>query len=389
MKETHNYLVPDYYPNFACKMGACRTSCCEGWPVSLSMEDYFRLLGVNCRKSLRGKLDCALHVLDRPTQEEYARIQPRFDGNCPLRLEDGRCAIHAELGEAALSAVCRLYPRGPRAEGDYECSCSNSCEAVIELFLRRDAPLKFLNLPLTFDLPAPSGRTVFFETVGREQEIRLHFIRILQDRARSMPERMLTLGLNLREMEAALDARDARKVDLLLRETAPKIPPMPDSAGSAALECGLRMVEGMLEILDAHSRSLRSYGEAALALFGQGLPLLSKYRTARTRFEEIFPRWEIYFEHILVNHMFFSRFPFQDRPESLADEFLALCAVYALLRFLCVGWMADKQAEADFVDVVSAAFRLIDHTEFDRYASRLLRKLGCKTPETICDLLLL
>lgn len=65
---------------------------------------------------------------------------------------------------------------------------------------------------------------------------------------------------------------------------------------------------------------------------------------------------------MLVNHMFFARFPFQDRPISLSDEFIALCAVYSLLRFLGIGYMRDKTDESAFVDVASAVFRLVDHT---------------------------
>ena len=36
---THEYLVPDYVPDFACKMGACRSACCEGWPISFTKDD--------------------------------------------------------------------------------------------------------------------------------------------------------------------------------------------------------------------------------------------------------------------------------------------------------------------------------------------------------------
>ena len=100
------------------------------------------------------------------------------------------------------------------------------------------------------------------------------------------------------------------------------------------------------------------------------------YLAARQRFEERYPNWEILFEHMLVNHMFFSCFPFQDRQETLRDEFIAICVVYTLLRFLCIGWMAQHEAKADLVDVCAAAFRLIDHTEFDRYASHRLSSFG-------------
>ena len=115
MGNAHEYLMPDYYPDFHCKTGMCRAACCVGWNVSLSMQDYFRLLGVECRKHVREKLDCALHVKRYPTEDSYAELVHRYDGNCPLRMESGLCAIHAEAGEQALPAICRLYPRAIRA----------------------------------------------------------------------------------------------------------------------------------------------------------------------------------------------------------------------------------------------------------------------------------
>ena len=134
MKETNEFLIPDYYSDFTCKMGECRCACCVGWPISISMKNYFHLIGIDCKKSLRDRLDCGLRVIDNPTEDEYARFEPRYDGNCPLRMQDGRCAIHAELGEEVLPDVCRLYPRGIRVEeGICESSCANSCEAVLEM----------------------------------------------------------------------------------------------------------------------------------------------------------------------------------------------------------------------------------------------------------------
>ena len=90
MKETMAYLVPDYYPAFACKMGACRSACCEGWPISFSLTDYFKLLSVECSPELRRKIDGAMHLCEYPSPEAYAQITPRYDGQCPMRLADGR-----------------------------------------------------------------------------------------------------------------------------------------------------------------------------------------------------------------------------------------------------------------------------------------------------------
>lgn len=383
MKETHEYLVPDYYPQFSCKMGACRAACCVGWPVSITMEDYFKLLGVDCSPELRRRLDISLHLAEHPMPEEYAQFIPRYDGDCRLRLDDGRCALHAELGEDALSYVCRLYPRGPRTEGDYECSCANSCEAVIELLFRHDAPIEFIRQTLTFDLPKSTLRTVFFETVGREQEIRLHFIRILQRREYPLPRRLMLLAAALHDMDAALNAKDEAQVAALLQgegEMPVYVEKLPDWAH---LKLGLEAAARMVELFDRGSDSIRSYGEAALEYFGNDDGAFGRYAIARAHFDALMPKWEVYFENMLVNHMFFARFPFQDRPVSLQDEFIALCAVYALLRFLGIGWMADKNSESDFVDVAAAAFRLIDHTSFDRYAAPALKSLGCGEPEKL------
>ena len=371
------YLVPDYFPAFSCKMGDCRRPCCEGWPISVSMKDYFTLLGVECSPELRRKLDCALHLAPHPSPDAYAQILPRYDGKCPLHLPDGRCGLHAECGGDALAAVCRLYPRGVRNGEDRECSCANSCEKVIELLLERDEPLHFIHIKQDFGLPDAPPRHHFFYTGGREQEIRLWLISQLQKREYPLPQRMLLLGQALHAMDAALEARNDAQIDALLLGKTP-IPaptlPVPDYD---KLLSGLATMERMLTILDMSSNSIRAYGEEALAYFGSGDDVFENYEAATARLSAVVPQWERWFEHLLVNHMFFVQFPFQDRPVSLKDEYLSLCAVYMLLRCLLVGCLARCGDLTHAVDVAAAAFRLVDHTEFDRYAGPLLRELGC------------
>lgn len=388
MEETHAFLVPDYYPKFSCKMGKCRSACCEGWPITLSMRDYFRLLGVACSKPLRIELDCAMHILPNATPQAYARINPTWKGTCPMRRKDGRCGVHAELGPDALADVCRLYPRAIHTDGAYECSCANSCEAVLDLMFSSPAPIRFLLMNLTMDLPDAARRTVFFETMGREQKIRLYFIGIIQNRTFPLPQRLLNLGTALHEMEIALNDKNEMRVDALLSGLPLHSPQFSDLLEEASLLSMLGVVERMVEAVDERSASVHRYGKAALARFQSGRPMDS-YVAVRRHFEKALPQWHVYLEHLLVNHMFFERFPFQDRPESLSDEFIAICAVYAMLRFLGMGWMADKQSMDDFIDVAAAAFRFISHTSFDRYAAHLLKTPDSSEKATILNLLLI
>lgn len=383
MKETHTFLVPDYFPQFACKMGACRTACCTGWPVTISRDNYFHLLGVDCSPELRHRLDCGLRPVDYPTPDAYARFEHRWDGECAARLPDGRCAIHAELGEDILADVCRLYPRGVRLEegGEHECSCANSCEAVVEAFFDRPAPLRFVEHRMTMALPRPPQREVNFETLGRARDIRLYLIALMQDRTHPIPARLGKIGAALDALSVIMPARDADALDALLRGETPLALPETPALDDAHLADGLVIAEQMLAALNRSSDSIRDRGERALTYFGEGDGMAARYRTARDAFAYHFPDWESWIEHLLVNHMFFAQFPYQDRPETVHDELIALCVTYAILRFLLLG--AAPQTRAELADIAAALFRLVEHADFDRIAVRLMRKLDCATPEKL------
>ncbi len=352
------YLVPDYYPYFHCKISQCRTACCTGWPVSFSMSEYFRLLGVECSAPIRRKLDIALHLTDHPTKDDYAMLLHSYDGSCPLRLSDGRCGLQADAGESALPAVCRLYPRGIRKG---ECSCANSCEAVVELLARAE-PIRFVSLDLDIDYPSDT-RVHFFENAGREMEIRLWLIRFIQDRRFSLGHRLFIMGTALKSMDEALSDKDGKRIEELLNEPY-QIAPQP-LKGNA-----LPIVQRLFELM--RSDSIEHYTGIALDRFSAEKDIGEKAADARLMQAE--PNWESWFENLLVNHMFFSQFPFQDRPVSLQDETYALYAVYAMLKFLTV-WAGsgDKEQTAD---AIAALFRLVDHTAFDRYAVPVLHKIG-------------
>ena len=34
---------PEYYDNFSCKSSSCRQTCCAGWAITLSKEEYRKI----------------------------------------------------------------------------------------------------------------------------------------------------------------------------------------------------------------------------------------------------------------------------------------------------------------------------------------------------------
>lgn len=386
--QEHLFRVPDYFPYFSCKIGTCRNACCQGWPISITLQNYFDLLGLDCSPDLRRRLDGGMHLADNPSPEHYAQFSPRYDGNCPLRMEDGRCALHADVGEAYQPDICRLYPRGIRLEnGHLECSCAASCEAVVELLLHRKEPITFVEKTFCLSLPPHlEERNIQFPTMGKDWEIRLYCIRLLQDRRLPLSERMLLLGKQVERVDNVMHGGDKAALEALLQTHPEQETQSIEPQTADDLQAGLWIAEKLTALLDARHNSIQDYGERALAYFAED-NAMEKYQTAKSHLETTFPDWETFFEHLLVNHMFFAQFPFQDRPESLPQEYTALCAVYILLRFLTIGCMADSDLEDDLVDTCAALFRLIEHTSFDRYAALMLKSVGCATARDLISIM--
>lgn len=90
------------------------------------------------------------------------------------------------------------------------------------------------------------------------------------------------------------------------------------------------------------------------------------FSLAQSHFEDVFPEFDIYFEKVLVNHLFFIQFPFQRGMPGEEDAWLALYGMYHLLGHMVIGWMRNKQDISQLIDVLARMFRVIGHTTFDR-----------------------
>lgn len=374
MAEIQQILVPEYFPKFQCKCGACRSCCCSGWGVCVSRDDYFRLVGMNCTASLRKRLDRAFSVLADATPERYAGLNHDWRGRCYLQREDGYCALQRERGEAAIPGVCRLYPRALRAAFEGECACANSCERTLELLLEQREPLRFLLIEKPASLPdfrvGEDG-----ERARRDRETRDRCLAVLQDRGCPVPRRLMNLGAlaGLVPGEAEPDRAAAfRLCALLMGELACDSPSLGDYAREVFALYGLPL----------DGEALKTAAAAELA------PAVEKYVRFSEDFEAEFPEWPVFAEHLLVNHVFFTGFPGSDTAEAMKKELAAFCAAYALTRFMAVGWTREHRGAEALIDVCAAAFRFIEHGSFARNAPIVLREAGALSPDGVAKLAL-
>lgn len=328
MAEERLWLTPDYFADFHCKGGACRNSCCSGWSIAVNQRDYFRLIGMDCAPELHRKLECAFQTPDFPSPERYRLISPNWLGRCPMQDDDGLCALHRGCGEGALPEICRVYPRSFKREGGkLRACCSNSCEAVVETLMEKDA-LDFRLLPLAADAEIS-------DELGAEGMESIHrSILLLQDRSQALRERIAAVCRELGCDENFVSG-----------------------------EQGLKRLMAILSEIRSESRNLSEYGAAAFERY-QGADAWAAYCADLERMTADHPRWQQQFENILVNHAVYIDFPFADRRITPKDACAGLCLLYSAMLAVVAAHCSVHREENAFADAIAGLFHLAEHSAF-------------------------
>lgn len=333
--EKKTVLMPDYFDSFRCKCGLCRTVCCGGWGISLSLEEYFRLIGIDCSEELRRKLDCAFAVADDSTPERYALMQPSYDGRCRMIREDGLCGLQCECGEGVLPAVCRMYPRSYRKSEPCEAVCSCSCEGVTEL-LMRDGPLTFVCKEIPFFDKAPEYPALS----GAEEEKRRELFKIFSS--------------------------DTDIKDKMARAFF-------DGSKEADGDHGFAIFKKMLSALSPISPRMEKLGKRADGVTWE------EFISLEERAKENIPSYGTWLSNIMANHFFYTRVPCEKADCELK---IAAASAFAAVRASAVFALTDGGYSRDaFADAVSETMRHIEHTAFDKNSAAAARREDYFSPD--------
>ena len=355
----NNFIVPDYYAKFRCKGGECRHTCCAGWDVTIPMDEYFKIVGLQCNQTLRKTIDRTFRLLDHPTKERYAEIAHNYEGNCPLLLPNGFCQLHAKCKEDALPSVCRYYPRGPRTYFGYESSCSNSCEKTLELLFENENKLTFTEMPLIFKIHH-SDKSASKEDQSTFKNIRKYAFDILQKRDIPLSNRILMIG----KLFMAIDSFptvDFDSIDLSIKTYERDI----DKSVDVILHISSWLID--------NDTSLKAYCEFVRELY-ENRSIKDVYEPCLNHFEETITNHEILFEKMMMNDLFFRGFPNQEFTMNYYDEFITLCALYLFIRTISIHMMIQYNHIENYIDILSKTFRVIAHTKFGK---NMMNQLKC------------
>ena len=215
---------PAYFDRFRCLGGSCPDSCCKDWEVQID-EDTARQY-----RALPGELGERLR--QAMVREDGRTVMANCHGRCPMWRADGLCRIQAELGEQALSRVCREFPRLTHDYGDFvELGLELSCPEAARWILTEPAqPELYREVPGTetgdYD---PLDMAVLRRTRARA-------LALLEDRTYGVGETLALLLLYGCQAQAELDGGE-------------EMPFQPEKALKEAAElAGPGTWEGLLEV---------------------------------------------------------------------------------------------------------------------------------------------
>lgn len=357
MKDFHTIPVeydlrPAYFDEFHCLAGDCHLTCCKGWRIAFNKKDYMALKSQTGSQDLNRRMEKGLKRIrgGANTGGFYGEFRLSADtADCLLHCENGLCALQLEKGHEALPHVCRIYPRieGPAPSGYFERALTPSCEAVLALLWDLPNGVDFCSNPLprsqVTHIPAPRKGSL----KEHFQEVRSQCIDFLQDRRFPLPQRILLMGLalkNLADGETDLDRwaahiqalnEQAAGGGLALEGTHEKQLPMFLMNNIRLLFKFPRPNDDLASVLqdvaEGLGLQLRQEDEKA-----RGLISPAPYIAAQVRFQERFGDRDYFMENIMVSLFFQLRYPVLDSLQALWRSYVNFCNLYSAYRFMAV-----------------------------------------------------
>jgi lysine-N-methylase len=328
-----------------------------GWKINISKEEYldYRKIKDNQLKPIFTKMI----IRNKASKHEfnYAKINMDCDNRCPFLSEKNLCNIQIKLGENKLSKVCSLYPRYINlVDGKYERSATISCPEIGRIAL-------FNSNGISFEQVEDTGETVktvsyIMNTLKNSSEtqlskffwdIRMLGLNLLQNRAYTLEERLIVLGIVYKKIEK-LNSNDEidlipemlEKMDTLIQDGTFKrelenIPSNTQFQMVLAKELTDRKVtEGVVS--ERYIECLRE------ALIGLGCIEDVDYEIMFKKYEENYKEYftpyfkekEYILENYLVNEFFKELMPF-GYFRSVWDSYIYMCVLYSMLKMHLIG----------------------------------------------------
>lgn len=359
-------VMPTIYDKFQCKGGACRNTCCQQWEINITRGEYNKL-----RHRIKDeKMQSLFHRVPRKEamEDRYALVELNEEGYCPYLTDSKMCGLQLEHGYPILPNICKLFPRIYKQINPelHVFSLDTGCERTLELLWEEaENGLRF-----TSDMRDNLG-LLNHDTLSRLEfagfsdyisDIQNLCIWLLQNRDYSLSDRMLILGLAMRELQEIEDAQAAERIPewfvkwqahtkgSVLAETLSQLEGNRQwfLMNNSKLLLGLRAVPSMKKFYPSLAEHIDLVRQPESFSCNA-----DKYHALDTQFAQQFPNIDHFFENYMVLTLFRLIFPFNEA--SVWQAYLYLCSFYSLMRFVAVA--AAPHSIEELIDALSILSR--------------------------------
>lgn len=408
---------PSYYDNFSCLGADCKYTCCQGWNIYLSKNEYTHIK--NFKKTKEIELLCSKafqRIKKNATQRKYATVNFDSHSNCILLSEDGLCSLQLSCGHKALPITCKNFPRNLNFtefenEDVLEQHLSLGCEAVLKLIMQQKDGITFETLPeesiknrkhryITHAISSSDAkeRPVYqyvwdLKTLG---------LGILQNRDYSLINRILLLGIALNSIDEMEKKGEESNIPSFVDQFLAIIEhdsSLLDSFSNTKENQNFQIVNAIFlfdQICNQNKmmNSLRTRifdnlgiekngGEVSIEPFENHMKITvgdvtikideKKYFNGLNRFDNFFQGREYILENIMLTYFFVNNQPFYLKDRSIWQHFLFFASVYNLFKFTIMGYLTEDNAEDDFIYATTICSRSLTHSKqiFDNIVSEL------------------
>lgn len=377
---------PEYYKDFSCIGGACRYTCCQGWQITFTRAEYNRLRSARVSPALKETIETGIKR-DKKSGDENAYAKMVFDEQqkCPFLDEAGLCRMQLECGPAALSAVCKTFPRAKsELPGYLQRCCSTGCEQILNLMLEKPEGLRFVERE---DVHAPALKLQkAIEQTAQEKpairylaQIQALCIAILQNRVCTLDERMILLGLALQDFDKAAEAGEDGVRDWLARRAVFATPeggqavkqrltalpgnPQLSALNSLFLAQSIRaatidvhfvlLYDAVVEALNVRA-GVEEDGQTKLTFSTQ------QYAQAMENFAQQTQNAQHLLESVMVNYFFERLAPVGEK--SAWQHYVTLCYSYSFLRLMAAGYLVNNPGMESYIHALAVGSRRLFHS---------------------------
>lgn len=370
-------VKPQFFDDFHCLGGDCKYTCCKGWNIELTKNEYEKTKKAKKSKELQNVVDsCMKRTKECLNDNRYAKMKLDDNECCQLMSEDGLCRLQLECGYNLLSDTCKHFPRvGYLVGNSFERYFYTSCEAVVKLLIARPEGIALVQEDFKVGDTIHASLQITEEQIqnrpalGYYWDIKTLGLGILQCAEIPFVERMMLLGIamkRLTEFEMAgeydripsfVDHMLHEEIDETVLDALREIKPTYEINTSFMLRLLADYSTKTADYGVVYNRVVKNYGiEAGI----DDVPA-EKIEESFVRLNKFFEGREYILCNVFVNFYLSGAVPFKLTQRSIWENYMSYCLLYSYAMNVLAGYLDENSTDDDFIYAVAVISRMIVH----------------------------